>query len=523
MATRVVVDDGTSVVTYGDWSSNDSDEKFNRLYEACQSDDETACLELGKCYVYGPSGFHKDILLGEFYIAKAARQGNKEAIALLNEIPALLSEGPVENRDNVWIEEASAKLKRSKGNCVLPRLPVGSFIYITKNKHTDETKELHKQSQGALMDVLQSRPTVWPKEIVNSFGDSPTARKYAKAIELMQAVHNMLVNPPNKEDRFKQVEGIHLYMEGHFYEPMAKNTVPLWQPHFDDVDKLITDTLKENKNDFACRLLRICMYSEIETYRSNSEDLIVALEVLVNDINLHSAVGRRVQENQDNERTKMIKCNALEFLGALYCTSNQVLRSNDSYRKCLDMFPSHLNALYSIAFNQFNKALGQTLNNDNTTNPMVNEMEQNVTDKSKDIIKNGSESAFKPYLEIAPKCHRKYHFALYMSAFESLQNNNCRDVVDLYEMAVDVEKKSLPMYHMQNKPAVYNIIVVMYPFIKSRLCANTNCTIQSKDLKEVLRAPPGKRCSKCKMVRYCTSDCQAAHWPKHKLTCKRLK
>ncbi|CAH1797897.1 unnamed protein product [Owenia fusiformis] len=521
MATRVM--DGRTSVTCGNWRSGGSDKKFRRLYEACQNDDETACLELGKCYVYGPSGFHKDILLGEFYIAKAARQGNKEAIVLLNEIPALLSEGPVENRDNVWIEEASAKLKRSKGNCVLPRLPVGSYIYITENEFTVVNKERAKQSQGALTDGLRSWQKAWPKEIVDSFEDSPTARKYVKAIELMQAGHNMLVNPPNKEDRFKQVEGIHLYMEGHFYEPMAKNTVPLWQPHFDDVDKLITDTLKENKNDFACRLLRICMYSEIEPYRSNSEDLIVTLEILVNDINVYTATDRQVQENKGTERVKMIKADALEILGALYFTSDQYLRSNDSFGKCLDIFPSHPGALYGVAFTQFRNDAAPIRNHDNTQNPIENEMEQNVTDQNKDIGKTESESAFKRYLRIAPKCDRKYHSALYMSAFESWQNNNCRDMVDLFEMAVNIEKKSLPMYHMQNKPAGYNIIVAMYPFIKSRLCANTNCTFQSKDPEEVLRAPPGKRCSKCKMVRYCTSDCQAAHWPKHKLTCKKIK
>eukprot|EP00798_Chlamydomonas_sp_ICE-L_P028747 gene28747-31926_t len=31
------------------------------------------------------------------------------------------------------------------------------------------------------------------------------------------------------------------------------------------------------------------------------------------------------------------------------------------------------------------------------------------------------------------------------------------------------------------------------------------------------------RCSACKKVRYCSSECQKAHWPKHKKDCKRFK
>jgi len=32
-----------------------------------------------------------------------------------------------------------------------------------------------------------------------------------------------------------------------------------------------------------------------------------------------------------------------------------------------------------------------------------------------------------------------------------------------------------------------------------------------------------KKCSACKMVRYCSGDCQKLHWPNHKLFCKQLK
>ena len=31
-----------------------------------------------------------------------------------------------------------------------------------------------------------------------------------------------------------------------------------------------------------------------------------------------------------------------------------------------------------------------------------------------------------------------------------------------------------------------------------------------------------KRCNDCRTVRYCSRECQVAHWPEHKLECKKL-
>lgn len=30
-----------------------------------------------------------------------------------------------------------------------------------------------------------------------------------------------------------------------------------------------------------------------------------------------------------------------------------------------------------------------------------------------------------------------------------------------------------------------------------------------------------KKCSRCKVPRYCSKECQLADWPKHKITCKK--
>lgn len=48
------------------------------------------------------------------------------------------------------------------------------------------------------------------------------------------------------------------------------------------------------------------------------------------------------------------------------------------------------------------------------------------------------------------------------------------------------------------------------------MCMNTACK-EMKDKKELLL------CSKCKVERYCSKDCQVAHWGEHKEVCKRLR
>lgn len=47
------------------------------------------------------------------------------------------------------------------------------------------------------------------------------------------------------------------------------------------------------------------------------------------------------------------------------------------------------------------------------------------------------------------------------------------------------------------------------PIKEEDLCANSNC-----------RKLATKRCSKCKKARYCSRECQSAHWSTHKKYCE---
>ena len=51
--------------------------------------------------------------------------------------------------------------------------------------------------------------------------------------------------------------------------------------------------------------------------------------------------------------------------------------------------------------------------------------------------------------------------------------------------------------------------------LDGNFCHAPSCTAKSN-------GKPFMRCARCKCAHYCSAECQAAHWPGHKKTCKRL-
>ena len=57
--------------------------------------------------------------------------------------------------------------------------------------------------------------------------------------------------------------------------------------------------------------------------------------------------------------------------------------------------------------------------------------------------------------------------------------------------------------------------------LATRTCAHVGCTTVVGASEAA--APRGKRCSGCRLVRYCGAACQTADWPAHKAACRELR
>ena len=66
--------------------------------------------------------------------------------------------------------------------------------------------------------------------------------------------------------------------------------------------------------------------------------------------------------------------------------------------------------------------------------------------------------------------------------------------------------------------------IVMFPALRSILetsGTSSAASDQRENVCPVCCKPANQRCSRCKTVYYCTAACQSAHWPTHKLSCKK--
>ena len=166
---------------------------------------------------------------------------------------------------------------------------------------------------------------------------------------------------------------------------------------------------------------------------------------------------------------------------------------------------------------------------------------------------------FDKFLEVAPKCDRKYPEALYNKAYLLLLRGGQRWTL-FYEMAIESDRNHLPFLDRVGS-AWKGELDMMYPLVKTPSCAS--CGKQTRKNKKLLLCPCGdvyycgstcqgkdlekhrkscsvlnakvcsycrrpqstsnqlKRCVACHKVAYCGKECQKAGWKSHKPDCKK--
>ncbi|CAH1781993.1 unnamed protein product [Owenia fusiformis] len=513
-----------------------TDPNYVKLYARARTGHVPSCLELGKLYIFTPSGYCNDILLGEFYISLAARQGNREAIEILKKIPTL----------------------GTSNNDVIGTMLMGSLGHVSSDLFQIQENRLVRQANSHPMNILSSTPrNVLIREMSSYY--TPTAENYKKAVALMHAGRNMLVNQPISK-RFKRVEGVHLYVDGCFYESKAKEDVPLLSLHGSEIDAFLGKVLAHDPDDFACRYFK-CELNSLPP-RTNPERLMLSLDQLIRDMevwmkdnNKHStrfpnnseveeevvkrgdeSAAVQVFETHDIEKLDSANLGGDSILllntkilflvyytmGSYCVVTHQYIRAIDSFSKALSVYPTSPIALYGVAFATYRREVeimeAKCEERGLTKDEDARWFRTTVTD----ILKDGaipSMELFKQYLAVAPPCDQKYPNVLFLMADVSLKMQDYHGMMNYYERAERAEKERLPIYKASEEGGQPDTEMVRayYPFIASRLCKNVECNSQKE---KILQSPPGKRCSGCKQVRYCSSYCQTEHWPSHKQQCK---
>ena len=86
-----------------------------------------------------------------------------------------------------------------------------------------------------------------------------------------------------------------------------------------------------------------------------------------------------------------------------------------------------------------------------------------------------------------------------------------------------LREMQLPAAAAQQKELLQDLLLVVEVLLEEVPfpvgCSNTAC-VSMKGISENTAA--GKACAGCKVVRYCSRECQVVHWKSHKRLCKRL-
>lgn len=172
---------------------------------------------------------------------------------------------------------------------------------------------------------------------------------------------------------------------------------------------LLEEYIKRRPNDVFARYFRVAMIFQkrspgvlkIEAIKEK----IIEAELLVESIRHLSGI----------KEERMILISTLYLLGSMYSVTNQTERALDSFQKSLDLDPSYLPALYGVA---------------------MNKMESDV---------DGAIKLLHKYLDIAPRCDKKYPNALYqLGACYFMRYQNVQEAHKYYRKGLRAEKERLP-------------------------------------------------------------------------------
>lgn len=176
-----------------------------------------------------------------------------------------------------------------------------------------------------------------------------------------------------------------------------------------NVFALLEQYIARRPNDIWAQYFKVCMIFNkqrpgVAKYEAIKEK-IVAAELLAEKIRHLSAIR--------DER--MVLISTYYLLGSMYSVTDQSERSLDSFQKCLDLDPTNIDAIYGLACQKKENDLDEAI------------------------------KLYHRYLDIAPKCDKKYPNAFYQLGICYLSRyGNQQEALKYYRQGLKAEESRLP-------------------------------------------------------------------------------
>lgn len=174
--------------------------------------------------------------------------------------------------------------------------------------------------------------------------------------------------------------------------------------------RLLEEYLKRRPNDVFARYFRVAMIfhepnpgvPKLEAFKRK----IIEGEMLVESIRHLSSV----------KEERMVLISTYYLLGSMYKVTAQTERALDSFQKSLDLDPANIASIYGVAINLID---------------------------SSDF--DGAIKLLHRYLDLAPRCDKKYPNALYqLGQCYILKYQNCQEALKYYKEGLKAEAERLP-------------------------------------------------------------------------------